>query len=436
MKRSLPLLALLAAGACLPLTKSVGEATETETEGSTDGGSLTGTVPSGTDATSIEPPSSSESTTTTTGNPSDVTTDDTSATGDPPSFACPPEPGEQQCDPVVQDCPGGFHCVPWSDDDGGVDDHDAFVCAPLANDPAGRHEACTADPATCGDDCDVGTYCLPEYAPGLGGLCLGTCSSDGNDETCAAGEVCVTCGSCSVGTCLPSCDPLDPQCPEGAGTCLFSVSDDFVCAPAVLGEAGFGEVCEFPQECAENLLCVEGSVFGAACGGPGCCTELCDLVDGDPGCSDPGHVCISFYLPGTAPEGLDHVGLCAVPEADPCAVPGSCPPPGIDDTYPWCSVDVSEYCPDGDLAGFGNGPACEGTCLCQAPCVDDGDCSLPPTGTAVPECVEEPYGPGSPTTCLLRCDGGETCPDGMTCTDELWGDSVCAWLSPLPPDQC
>jgi hypothetical protein len=428
MKRSLPLFAVLVAGACLPLTKSVGEATETEGSTDSDDGSSTGTVPPETGGTSIDPPSSSESTTSTTGSE-----DTDGTTGEVPSFACPPQPGEAQCDPLAQDCPGGFHCVPWTDDVGGY--AEAFVCAPLPDDPVGRHEACTWDPATCSDDCEQGSYCFPETYEGPGGLCLGICGSDGDDEACSAGERCVTCATCSVGTCLPSCDPLAPQCPDEAPACLSYPPDGFVCMAAQHFEGALGDECEFINSCAEGLACVDASVTGG-CGGASCCTELCDLVDGDPACSDPGHVCIPFYLPGTAPEGLEHLGICGVPEADPCMVPGACPPPGIDDTYPWCSMTNEAYCPEGGLAGYGNAIACEGGCLCHTSCVDDVDCAVPSTGTAVPECVEEPFGFGSATSCMLSCAAGETCPDGMTCDATLWTEPLCIWVSPLPPEEC
>lgn len=435
MKRSLPLLAIVFAGACLPLTKSVGEATETEGSASSDGGSSTCTAPNATDATSSEPPSSSESTTT--ADPSDVTTDEPTTGEPPPSFACPPAQGEHQCDPVTQDCPSGFHCVPWSDELGVLGE--AFVCAPLVEAPAGRHEACTSDTATCSDGCEVGTYCWPEDESGSGGLCVGTCSVEGDDETCLAGEACVTCASCGVGTCLPHCDPLAPQCPDGLDACLWYAPDGFVCMPAEHLGGPAGQECEYINECAEGLFCGDASVWGGACQGVGCCTELCDLVDGDPACSDPGHVCISFYPPGLAPAGSEHLGFCGVPEADPCLVPGSCPPPGIDDTYPWCTDTNSEYCPEGSLAGYGNGITCEAGCVCHTSCVDPIDCPVPPTGTAVPECLDEPFGPGSPTSCLLTCDNGETCPDGMTCSEDLTtqsGEALCLWVSPLPPEEC
>lgn len=439
MKRCLPLSAVLFACACLPFSKSVGEASETE--GSTglgsDEGASSGTVPLETGNTSIEPPSSSASATSTTGSAStdDLTTDPTAdPTGAPPSFECPPQPGEDQCDPLAQDCPSGFHCVPWSD---AIDVlAKAFVCAPLVDEPIERYEACPVDQATCSDPCEAGMFCMHSNYEGTSGLCLGMCGSDGDDEACAADEKCVTCADCSVGMCLPSCDPLAPQCPDETPSCLWYPPDGFVCTHGQYFEGALGEVCEYVNWCAEGLACADASLMGGSCAGATCCTEVCDLADGDPACSDPGHVCISPFLPGPAPEGSEHVGMCGVPEADPCLTPGVCPPPDIDDTYPWCSESNEAYCLDGGLAGYFNDITCESGCLCQAPCMDDGDCSQPPTGTAVPECVEEPYGLGSPTSCLLRCGGGETCPDGMTCTDALWGEPVCTWISPVPPEEC
>ncbi len=304
MNRSLPPLAVLLACACLPFTKSVGEASTSEAASSSDDGSTTDGVPLGNEESPVEPSSTSGSTDDTTGDP----------TGDPPSFACPPQQDEQQCDPLAQDCPGDFHCVPWIDNIEGF--IEAFVCAPLVDEPAGLYEECTSDPATCSDSCEEGTYCYPEHPTGPegpGGLCVSPCSADGDDATCQAGEVCVTCATCDVGTCFPSCDPLAPQCPDQAPACLWMQNEGFACMPAeYLGPYEPGDVCEFQNVCVEGLVCADASVVGT-CAGPSCCTEPCDLVDGDPACSDPTHACIPAYPPGTAPAGLEHVGLCGVP---------------------------------------------------------------------------------------------------------------------------
>ncbi len=61
-----------------------------------------------------------------------------------------------------------------------------------------------------------------------------------------------------------------------------------------------------------------------------------------------------------------------------------------------------------------NGPT-EGSNVCMIrDCVDDCDCfNAPPSGDAPSVCRETLKGGG--TACVLACDAGQTCPDGMTC---------------------
>jgi hypothetical protein len=428
MKRTLPFLAVLVAGACIPATKSVGEATETEgSTGSTGstGDSSTDSVPgsTGVTATGSLPPGDGS---TTTGDASDVTT------GEPP-FECVPSPGELQCDVLAQDCPAGSHCVPG---DVGSNFSEGSLCVPLSDAPAERYDACTPDLATCTDDCAEGTFC--REGTSVPGMCLGMCDISGDPGSCLPDEMCLYCASCNFGLCVATCDPFEPQCPLGA-PCSAALPDGFICRHWQGQTVGVGETCVASQECDPGLVCWDAVAHGGACEGESCCTELCDLVDGDPACSDPEHVCLSVYLPGLEHEGLEHVGFCGVPEADLCLVPGNCPPPGIDATYPWCPDTYSEYCPEGGLAGYSDGSACESGCLCRASCDDTLACPVPPTGTAVPECVEDPFGPGTEASCLLPCSAGETCPDGMTCSDiptTASGEPVCIWVSPMPPDRC
>jgi hypothetical protein len=138
--------------------------------------------------------------------------------------------------------------------------------------------------------------------------------------------------------------------------------------------------------------------------------QQCDLIAQD--CPADWH-CVPYDTDGngefdaTACVPLDaaaspRLGACLVPEADPCIEPGACPPDGADDTYPWCSWNDDGLCNDVSIAGYVDSFACEQGCLCDAPYDEPTDCPTPPTGTAVPTCVEEPYGVGSPTTCLLR----------------------------------
>ena len=174
--------------------------------------------------------------------------------------------------------------------------------------------------------------------------------------------------------------------------------------------------------------------LGPECLDYACCTELCNLLDPGGACSNPAHTCIPLFIPGQALPSQEHIGLCALPEAHPCNTPGLCPPPGIDDdAYPWCSPDNENFCTDG-MFGFINGTSdCMQGCLCVDDCMTDADCPVPSTGTAVPECWDK--GPGFENDrCILPCDGGQVCPDGMTCAPE-WGD-ICMWVSPMPPDEC
>jgi hypothetical protein len=379
----------------------------------------------GASSTPMEPPADGTDDTT--------TGDADGSSGEPASFACPPSPFEMQCDPETLDCPTGRHCLPWSTDGIGTN---AAVCGELAPAPVARFGACTADPEACTDDCEVGTYCQRDDADDLGGVCLGVCGGAG-DPGCLADEVCVACADCIVGTCLPSCDPLAPQCPDGAPTCAQLGPGGYACVPGdPIGNGGPGDACADLAACAPGHVCVNADVVGDACRDTACCTELCDLDDGDPGCSDGEHVCVPYYLPGKAPDGLDHVGMCALPSADPCLVPGACPPPGIDDTYPWCSPSNEGACRGESLGGYGDAKACEGGCLCASSCTVDDDCPDPATGTATPDCVEAPLGPGSATSCMLSCESGESCPDGMSCTDVLTGEPLCIWVTPLPPEDC
>lgn len=403
------------------------------TEGDSDGpGASNATDPADSDASpgvsATDTGASSADTTPTDTDPSDETT------GDPPSFACPPEPFEKQCDLAAQDCPAGFRCVPFTTHE--VEYlSDATICTPVVEPAVDHLDPCQADTRGCTDDCGQGDYCYPNVGD-YGGLCLGFCGNDGDDAGCNAGELCLSCTKCTIGTCIPGCDPLVGECPEGAPTCTFALGSGFGCVPRGEGIAGLGEQCQGYDWCAPGLHCVnEGDVDG--CDGLGaCCTELCDLIDDDPGCSNPAHACITLFWPGPAPAGQEHVGVCALPEADPCTIPGNCPPPGIEPNVPWCSLTNEADCPDGGLAGFFNGIACEQTCSCLDACVADVDCPVPATGTATPECVVEPYGPGSPTSCVYSCASGEVCPDGMTCTADLWGDPICAWVSPADPAEC
>jgi hypothetical protein len=149
-------------------------------------------------------------------------------------------------------------------------------------------------------------------------------------------------------------------------------------------------------------------------------------------------------------------------DASATATGGSDPqdsPPGADDadavepdaSYPYCEYNNAEfepYCPptreawgflvwhvDGDTASFCESETCN-ACMCLASCYAEGSdqskwdaahCPVPQAGTARPECFG---GENVFKTCMLTCEGGETCPNGMECVLEPeYLRKVCAWLS-------
>jgi hypothetical protein len=66
------------------------------------------------------------------------------------------------------------------------------------------------------------------------------------------------------------------------------------------------------------------------------------------------------------------------------------------------------------------------TCLCYVGCAEESPCPQPPSGTAVAQCLGPP---NTMKSCVLPCDAGEQCPDGMTCVDEPdLHRKICAWL--------
>jgi len=416
------IVALLMAGC------AVSPAPPAETDGETTGSSTsmlsmtstTGGTGDDATATSATDGATSGATTSTSDGTSDGASDESTGSP-PPSFDCPPIPGENQCSLAEQDCPAGWKCIQW-DAEGDFFEPDATVCAPVDDDPVALYAACTNDVAACTDDCPGGAACLPVYDDGS--ACMNLCDED---DACPGEEVCKTCGSCWSAWCVPTCDPLAPACPEALGECAFDYmfgQAAFSCGGPPPGPGAAGEPCEHQWACGEGLFCASQEMLGPDCLGFGCCTELCNRLDPGVACSNPAHVCIPLFIPGQALPSQEHIGLCALPEAHPCNMPGLCPPPDIDDTYPWCSTD-NEYACDEGMFGFGGG--CEQGCLCIEHCMTDADCPLPDTGSTVPQCWDQ--GPGFENDrCILPCGGGQTCPDGMTCAPE-WGD-ICMWVSP------
>lgn len=93
---------------------------------------------------------------------------------------------------------------------------------------------------------------------------------------------------------------------------------------------------------------------------------------------------------------------------------GPCPDGGP------CPLDPMEACITDDV----DAPTYS---FCSATCLDVSQCPAAPSGSAVPSC--EPLTPlGIPfSACVLRCETGATCPDGMACTMLLPDLGWCTW---------
>lgn len=255
-------------------------------------------------SSSVSATSAASSTASATSSADETATTHATTTAGAPSFSCPPAPDEQQCNPHTQDCPEGFKCILWAER-GNPGQSTTTVCAAVSDEGDPLYAECEITPGSCTDSCAGQEVCMPFVSTPQ--QCLHPCSS--HDE-CGAGEVCNGCGTCSLFWCLPTCDPLAPECPAELPTCALS-SGAFQCTAFTPGEEGLGDPCD--GLCAPGLHCTLGEDLAPPCDGLSCCTELCDLDDPVPACTVAEHECVSVFE-GTNPwPGQEHVGLCRLP---------------------------------------------------------------------------------------------------------------------------
>lgn len=213
-----------------------------------------------------------------------------------------------ECNIREQDCPAGEKCAPWANDGGAA--WNATRCVPIDAEPAQIGEPCTVEghAATGIDSCDVAQLCF-DVDDRNAGTCVGFCDGLREDLLCPAGLSCAVTNDGVLALCRPTCAPLQPTCADGQG-CSPTVAGAFVCLPAP------SEALVSPYTCYESGGCEPGSICRAPGTVPdcanegGCCTPYCDL--GQPSCS-MGSVCIPFFEQGTAPAGLEDVGVCGLP---------------------------------------------------------------------------------------------------------------------------
>lgn len=279
-----------------------GNPTGADSESSTGGGTTTG---GGATTTSGG---------TTTGTPDPTTGDGTNGTATTMAgFIIMPDGGiSGQCDPRLQDCPEGQKCTAVSPAPGepwGVN-----TCVQVMG------EGAVGDPCdveggkyTGVDNCAKGTLCLLTDDEGLGGICVEFC--DLNDQCPNTPTAkCVVYNDGSLPICLPTCDPLLQDCPEGQG-CYSSAGDSFVCfkVSAEPGEGLPGDECEYLNACQKGGFCAAAdAVANCPPQSAGCCTPFCPVSGGNAPCQ-PGEECVPFFEQGMAPPQYEDVGVCVIP---------------------------------------------------------------------------------------------------------------------------
>jgi hypothetical protein len=239
-----------------------------------------------------------------------------SSTGPWVDFIAPPDFIDSfECSTFEQDCPRGQKCTVWANDGGPV--WNATRCVDVAPDPAQAGEPCTAEGSgvTGVDDCDVGTMCF-NVDEDLHGECFEFCMGSVQAPVCPADHTCPIGGDGVLALCIGTCDPLLPSCDAGYG--CVSVYSDFVCVPDASGDDGApGDPCNFINDCDPGSACIDPAAHTTCAGGSGCCSPYCDhtLPDADMLCAalDPNQLCEPWFSPGSAPEGLENVGVCAIP---------------------------------------------------------------------------------------------------------------------------
>ncbi|AKT40014.1 kelch repeat-containing protein [Chondromyces crocatus] len=331
---------------------------------------------------------------------------------------------------------------------------------------------CTGCGCTTNSDCDTGlcvdavccaTTCdAPCRACNVPGN-LGTCSiaSVGQQDTCAAGQVCSASGACSSGLggpcmtgtdcesgfcadgvcCSSACDGVCQSCnaPGNEGTCLptpAGVQD--TCAPGeVCNGAGScrktdGQACSTAIECLSGF-CADGVCCNTACGGgsPTDC-QACSMATGAP-----------------------IEGVCTILDSSVTCRPsqGECDPAEVcNGAQPLCPTNVTA--PDGSACAGGTctngtcvtgskgpGEACAGPAECSSGFCTDGvccqtacdaacqACNLSGNGTCMPAAAGEQdlCGPGRVCNATGTCTKGpgEACATAAECTSGFCTDGVC-----------
>ena len=224
-----------------------------------------------------------------------------------------PAPETCPCDPWLQDCQDGLKCAPVAA--GGQNVWSTNECVPVDPDPKAPGQPCTAPdgPSAGIDDCEAGAVCWDVDARTGEGVCVELCTGTPDAPQCTnADHACSITNAGVLTLCLPQCDPIGQDCPDGQG--CYPESHGFFCSNAVGTGGAYGDPCEFLNACEPGLWCADASAVPGCRGAVGCCTPLCDVGAAND-CPDAamGQTCVPLFEAGQAPAGYENVGSCAIP---------------------------------------------------------------------------------------------------------------------------
>jgi len=214
------------------------------------------------------------------------------------------------CDPFAQDCPEGEKCVAYASSGG---TWDANKCVTVTGSGTAG-DTCVYGGAAAGtDDCDADHVCW--NALDVDGMQVGTCfpfcTGGADNPSCADPDSsCRVTNEGVITVCLPNCDPLLQDCPEGLGCYWSGGSMTFQCV-ITAGGIPTAEPCGFNNDCNPGNFCTDAAAL-EACAGSACCASFCDTTDDPSPCVAPLE-CVPFYEEGQAPPMYENVGLCILP---------------------------------------------------------------------------------------------------------------------------
>lgn len=252
---------------------------------------------------------------TSTGDSGDGTAAGTSTTG----FITPPDgmEGMKECDQWTQDCKEGEKCMPYSGD--GDNSWESLKCVPIDPNPSAPGSPCSVEGNGVSglDNCEEGAMCWNVDPETNEGVCVSMCVGSPEAPDCVDPTTACSITNDGVLTlCLPSCDPLIQNCP-GDDLCVYNPADGgntFICTLNAAGETGLVfEPCEYINACQKGLNCFNPAL-AMECDpqAGGCCLPFCEL-ETNAECPGVGQECIPYYEEGSAPPGLEKVGVCGLP---------------------------------------------------------------------------------------------------------------------------